>query len=203
VSDAAGSEDPALRTVPAVTGILEREVKLRFDSPAAARDAILAAGGTQVHERRLQSDALLDTPDGRLREAHCALRVRREPARSFLTYKGPPLPSTAKLREELETSLDDGALALSILQRIGFEVSFRYEKYREEFSLDDVLIAIDETPMGTFVEIEGSDTGIAGAAADLGRSTADYVVESYRALFVRHCTERGLPSGDMIFSESR
>ena len=43
-----------------------------------------------------------------------------------------------------------------------------------------------------FVEIEGGDRGIAAAAQALGRSPADYVLESYRGLFVRHCEERGV-----------
>ena len=51
-----------------------------------------------------------------------------------------------KLREELETSIGDGALVLAMLERLGFRVWFRSEKYREEFALADVVIAIDETP---------------------------------------------------------
>ena len=42
---------------------LEREVKLRFDSPDEARAAILAAGATPLLGRRLQEDSLLDTED--------------------------------------------------------------------------------------------------------------------------------------------
>ena len=43
--------------------MIEREVKLRFDSPEQARAAILAAGATPLRCRRLQEDALLDTED--------------------------------------------------------------------------------------------------------------------------------------------
>src|SRR5215207_1153352 len=107
---------------------LEREIKLRFDSATAARDSILAAGGVPVHARRLQADALLDTDDGELRNSRCALRVRVEkPGRCFLTYKGSPLPSMMKLREELETGVDDGPLVLAVFERLGYRVWFRYE----------------------------------------------------------------------------
>ena len=47
-----------------------------------------------------------------------------------------------------------------ILEELGLHVWFRYEKYREEFSADDVVIAVDETPVGMFVEIEGGEDAI-------------------------------------------
>src|SRR6185295_1315656 len=141
--------------------ILEREIKLRFPDAASARAAVLQAGATPVRGRRLQEDCLLDTPDESLRQRRCVLRVRVESGKSYLTFKGPVQPSTMKLREELETLVADGPVLLRILEELGFRTWFRYEKYREEFAADDVIIALDETPAGTFVEIEGGDRGIA------------------------------------------
>jgi adenylate cyclase, class 2 len=89
---------------------------------------------------------------------------------------------------------------LAILERLGLRISFRYEKYREEFALEDVVFAVDETPVGTFVEIEGSDEGIASAAVRLGRGPADYVLDSYRTLFARQCAARGDVARDMTFA---
>ena len=182
-----------------MAGTLEREIKLRFDSAAAARDAVVAAGGVRIHERRLLEDAILDTTDASLGSSSCALRIRVEPGRCFLTYKGPPQPSPVKLREELETEVGDAALAFALFERLGFRIWFRSEKYREEFALGDAVIAIDETPVGAFVEIEGTDEGIARAAAILGRRREDYVAESYRSIFVQHCLARGTSPGDMLF----
>lgn len=180
---------------------LEREIKLRFDSPEAARAAIIEAGATPVRGRRLQEDCLLDTADDLLRLRRSALRVRMESGRSLLTFKGPVQPSAMKLREELETIVGDGTLMLRILEELGLHVWFRYQKYREEFALEDVVVAIDETPVGTFVEIEGGEHGIAVFAEALGRKPADYVVDSYRSLFVRYCEERGLPPTHMLFDD--
>jgi adenylate cyclase class 2 len=123
-----------------------------------------------------------------------------ESGRSLVTFKGPVHPSTMKLREELETPVGDGPLLLRILDELGYHVWFRYEKYREEFSLGNVIVAIDETPVGTFVEIEGCQGGIAAAAESLGRGPADYLLDSYRALFARYCAEHGRAGTDMLFA---
>lgn len=182
-----------------MAGSLEREIKLRFDSADTARAAVLGLDATLVRARRLQSDIVLDTEDGRLSGVRSALRVRLEPDRSYLTFKGPPQPSVMKLREELETLVHDGVLLLAILERLGFRVAFRYEKFREEYEGHGVLFAIDETPVGTYVEIEGSDTGITQAATRLGRDESDYVVASYRTLYVQECQVRGVEPRDMVF----
>ena len=178
---------------------LEREIKLRFDTPENARAAVLAAGASPVRSRRLQEDCLLDTSDELLRRRRCVLRVRMESGRSLLTLKGPVQPSEMKLREELETVVGDGTLLLAILETLGFQVCFRYQKYREEFAIDDTIVAVDETPVGTFVEIEGGDRGIAEMAIALGRGPSDYVLDSYRGLFIEHRRRLGLPISDMLF----
>jgi len=182
-----------------VTATLEREIKLRFSTADAARAAILAAGGTPLRGRRLQEDCLLDTDDEQLRRRRAALRIRMESGKSFVTFKGPVQPSLAKLREELETLVTDGMLLVKIFEQLGFHVWFRYEKYREEFAVDDCIVAIDETPVGTFVEIEGGDRGIAEMAGALGRGPSDYLLDSYRRLYIKDCETRGVPIGDMLF----
>ena len=182
-----------------MAAILEREIKLRFPDADAARDAILAAGATPLRARRLQEDSLLDSSDERLRTRRCVLRVRVESGKSAVTFKGPVQPSLMKLREELETMVADGPLLIHILEELGFHVWFRYEKYREEFVLDDVVVAVDETPVGVFVEIEGGNQGIEEMAVALGRRPEDYLLDSYRRLYLLDCERRGVPPGDMIF----
>jgi len=180
---------------------LEREVKLRFENPDSARAAVLAAGATPIRGRRLQEDCLLDTADEMLRRQRSVLRIRMESGKSLLTFKGPVQPSVMKLREELETIVSDGMLLLQMLEELGFHVWFRYQKYREEFAIDDVIVAVDETPVGTYVEIEGGEHGIMATTEALGRSQSDYLLDSYRSLFVDHCREHGLPATHMLFDD--
>jgi adenylate cyclase class 2 len=187
-------EDAAMTTTP-----LEREIKLRFGSADEARQAILALGATPLLGRRLQEDALLDTPEGRFREKRSVLRIRMENGKSRITFKGPVQPSAMKVREELETVVGDGVMLLRVFEELGLRVWFRYEKYREEFSLEDVILAVDETPVGVYVEIEGSERGIEAAAAGLGRTPADYIVDSYRVLFLQQRETLGLSGANMVF----
>jgi adenylate cyclase class 2 len=184
------------------TTAFEREIKLRFPSAEEAREAVLATGATPLFGRRLQEDALLDTEDEDLRRNRCVLRVRMENGKSRITYKGPAQPSLMHVREELETLVGDGEVLLRVFGELGLHVWFRYEKYREEFSHEDVLVAIDETPVGVFVEIEGSEQGIADMTVALGRTSADYIVDSYRALFLQHREQLGLDGPDMVFDAS-
>ena len=180
---------------------VEREIKLRFASVEEARAAIEAAGATPLLGRRLQEDALLDDEDETLRRRGCALRIRSENGKSRITFKGPIQPSAMKLRDEFETVVGDGALLLRVFEELGYHVWFRYEKYREEYSREDVTVAIDETPVGIFVEIEGSEQGITAMADALGRGSRDYVLDSYRGLFLQLREACNLTGTDMVFPE--
>jgi adenylate cyclase, class 2 len=186
----------------AIGSMLEREVKLRYDSINDAREAVRATGATPLRCRRLQEDALLDDEAESLRQRRCVLRVRVESGKSLLTFKGPVQASPMKLREEMETVVGDGETLLRCLEALGYKVWFRYQKYREEYALNDVVVAIDETPVGVFAEIEGGEQGILDMTRALGRATDDFVLDSYRALFMEHRRAHGLPATDMLFDEA-
>ncbi len=179
---------------------LEREVKLRFASADDARERVRGAGAEAFRGRRLQRDSLFDTADQALGRQGIALRHRSDGDRHFLTVKGPVHPGRMKLRDEHETAVADGAALLAILDAAGFRPWFRYEKYREEFRADGVVIAVDETPVGVFVEIEGAEDRIHAVARALGRTPDDYITDSYRALFLAG-RPAGAPDGDMTFPD--
>lgn len=181
--------------------MLEREVKLRFDTPDQARRTVLAAGATPLRPRRLQQDSLFDTDDESLRHERSVLRIRRDGATSILTFKGPVQPGPMKLREEFETAAADGDMLRQIFDRLGLRAWFRYEKYREEFAAEGVIIAVDETPVGTFVEIEGTSDGIIAMAAAMGKGRGDYILDSYYGLFMRTREALGFRGHDMVFDD--
>jgi adenylate cyclase, class 2 len=179
--------------------LLEREVKLSFRSADEARAAIVGTGASPLRSRRLQEDALFDTADETLRRRGCALRVRTESGRSLVTFKGPVRPASMKVREEHETVIGDGEMLIRIFEALALRVWFRYQKYREEFAATDLTIAIDETPVGTFVEIEGGEEAIVSMTHALGRTPADFILDSYYRLFMKRREQFGLAGDEMVF----
>jgi adenylate cyclase class 2 len=181
--------------------MLEREVKLRFDTPDQARAAVIAAGAAPLRPRRLQQDSLFDTDDESLRRKRCVLRIRQDGSTGILTFKGPVQPGPMKQREELETAAADGDMLRQIFDRLDLRAWFRYEKYREEFTAEGVIIAVDETPVGTFVEIEGTSDGITEMAAAMGKGAGDFILDSYYGLFMKTREALGFKGHDMVFDD--
>ncbi len=165
--------------------MIEQEIKLRFDTHEAARQAVIAAGGRLVRSERPQDDRFLDTTDDRLSDGGCALRIRREPGVTTLTFKGPIEAGPVKSREEIETTVADADIAEALLGKLGFAEWWRVLKHREDYLIGDVCVFIDQTPVGVFVEIEGTLETIAATARALGRAPKDYILDSYRTLYTR------------------
>ena len=183
--------------------MLEQEIKLQFPTLHVARAAVAAAHGCLVVPRRLIDDQLFDTPDGRLGRAGTALRLRRDRDHAVLTVKGPVLPGAVKIREELETSIGDARIAEAMLVALGFQPYFRAQKYREEYTIGSAHLSVDEAPVGVFVEVEGTPEEIGRVTVLLGRTPADYRLESYMGLWRRRCHDTGVTEpADMLFDTS-
>jgi adenylate cyclase class 2 len=179
--------------------VLEREVKIRVDDPDLARTALAAIGAVPRRPRRLQDDTLFDTADSALRARRAVVRLRCEPDRAFVTFKGPVQPGPMKVREEQETEVGDADVLRRVLHELGLQAWFRYQKFREEYEAPGVVIALDETPVGTYMEIEGSEEGILTVTDALGRSPADFILDSYRGLFLAFAQAHHLTARDMLF----
>lgn len=182
-----------------MTKNVEREIKVRFASKNAAHEAVKSVGATPLRSKRLQKDALFDWPDERLRQSQCVLRIRQENEDCTLTFKGPPESASMKVREEIESTAGNSSNLVTILERLGLEVWFRYEKYREEFTFDGVIVAIDETPVGIFIELEGEENVIHEIAGSLGWSQEDYILNSYWDIFLKESNTKGSGTSDMVF----
>ena len=187
-------------------------------------------GGTgRVHEENV----IFDTPQGGLAKHGQLLRIRTETPeglkksktagasqRVMVTFKQPITRLAAgpgsgmggpyKVRDEIELEVTDATNLGRIFEGLGMSGWFRYEKYRTTFQLGSskewargLLVELDETPIGTFVELEGPAEAIDRAATELGFSKRDYVLKSYLVLYMEECRRKGEQPRQMVFPERK
>ena len=179
---------------------VETEIKIRIESVEDFTRLLISHGAKRVSVRSLEDNILFDFPDDSLRRTHCILRIRSVDGHGVLTYKGAPQPDAIfKSREELETGVDSPETAIEILGRIGMKRGFRYQKYRREFMADGVHVAVDETPIGNYAELEGTEDEILNLAKKLGVEKSLFIRDSYHALYLDYCRKRGTTPQAMIF----
>lgn len=172
---------------------LEVEVKLKVRNLRRLHQGLLAMGCEKQVDRSLERNWTWDFPGQPLRQQGKLLRVRQFAGHCLLTFKGPVKRSRHfKVREEREMAVEDAETLCVILEQLGLEVIFRYEKYRTAYSFKShrqqyqVNLAVDETPIGNYLEIEGRQADIIRVAAQLGLGSKEaFITESYLALFVK------------------
>ena len=179
----------------------EIEIKLAAPDVAAARRLLRSAGFRVSRRRVFEANTVFDTPQRSLRQASRLLRVRQTPGADTLTFKGTPLAARHKTREELEVRLSGAAACSAILERLGFAPAFRYEKFRTEFRLPGTsgMATLDETPIGVYLELEGSPRWIDRMARRLGFREQDYITASYGRLYLDWCAARNIEPTHMVF----
>jgi len=179
----------------------ETEIKLAVPNARTARKLLRSAGFTLARRRVFESNVVFDTPRLTLRRASTLLRLRRAGQLSTVTFKGRPVAGRHKTREELELSVTDPSTIGAIFERLGYRPVFRYEKYRTEYRLarGAGIATVDETPIGTYVELEGSPVWIDRLAARMGFGESDYITASYARLYLDWCRTQRIRPGNMVF----
>ena len=179
----------------------EIEVKLPCGDLDAIRERLRGAGAAMDAALHDEVNDLYDDEAGRLAAKGCTLRLRRARNEAILTFKGPArFQGGIKTRQEREVRVSDAAELAAILAGAGFSRGFRYEKRREEWSLSGCAVALDETPIGRFVEIEGSPPAIREVVSRLGLDFSEAIPYSYAKLYaLRRKEDPGLPD-HMVFA---
>ena len=163
----------------------EVEIKFRIENAETLTAELNAAGFRLVTARTHEMNTLYDLPGGKLRRRGALIRLREYGPKWTLTYKDKTGPQSGrhKSRREIETVVENGSAMAQVLEALGYKPSFRYEKYRSEWSDSNGHVVIDETPIGTFGEIEGQPQWIDSTARRLNISVDQYLKESYAELF--------------------
>jgi len=178
----------------------EIEIKLRIADPAAFIARLERLGARLALPRTFEDNQLYDFPDRSLARRGAMLRLRTHERGGLLTYKeGARIEAGAKVRDEVEVALDESAPMTVIIERLGMTPLFRYQKYRTSYAYGDLHITLDETPIGIFAELEGPKARIDAAARRLGFAASEYILGSYRDLYVESLGGREDAAGELLF----
>jgi adenylate cyclase class 2 len=211
----------------------EIEIKLRVPDAAALRSRLKLLRAREITPRTYESNTLFDTPEQYLRRRGKLIRIRveilsanlskkrpSENTPALLTYKGPSHLSRSahkaaknsrtrshfKIKDEAEVRIADAPEMARILQSLGFHPAFRYEKFRTTYTLPGMRglkIELDETPVGTYLELEGPVAAIDRCARLLGYARRDYLNENYGSLYLAECRRLGRKPGHMLFPPTK
>jgi len=185
----------------------EIEIKLAVHDPGAIRRRLAELGFRSISRRRFERNLLYDFPNRRLRKEGSLVRLRFAGRRSLLTFKGRQIrQGRFKERPEIESRVSDGVEIGRVLEALGLRVAFRYEKYRTLYRKPGEgahrEVTFDETPIGTYIELEGPRRWIDRVARALGSRPQDYISASYGRLYLEWCESHGWEPSDMVFERS-
>ena len=203
----------------------EIEIKLRVRDLATLLRALRRIGAASKG-RVFEHNTIYDTPESAFRRAGRLLRLRFEtpvprsaratgthlvrpklrPRGAILTAKAPPhqggrRSGSARYKERLERELalhNPTQFERAIIS-VGLRPRFIYEKFRSTFDLPELHLDLDETPVGTFLELEGSPRAIDRAARALEFTPRDYFRGTYWDVYAADCHRRGRPLRNMVF----
>jgi adenylate cyclase, class 2 len=177
----------------------EIEVKFRGENLKALQRKLREIGFRLETPRTHEINTLYDLPGEILRNRKELLRLRQYGKEWTLTHKSAGKIGRHSSRQELETEVNDGKKMDLILRALGYTPSFRYEKFRAEWTDGKGQVVLDETPIGNFCEIEGSPRWIDATAKRLGVSQDQYIKKNYATLFQDWKQETGSTATDMTF----
>jgi adenylate cyclase, class 2 len=185
-------------------GTIETEIKFRVTDTAQLEAHLSSAGFRLVTPRSFESNVLYDTAERSLRSKRELVRIRNYAGRWLLTHKRVPDSGIGedrhKHRVETETELSDGAALAEVFCSVGLVPVFRYEKWRTEWSDNEGHCVVDETPLGTFAELEGSPEWIDRVAEQLSVAPEERLTVSYGRLFDQWRERTGSTAQDLTFA---
>jgi adenylate cyclase class 2 len=192
----------------------EIELKFPVPDPEALQTRLPQLGFHLVTPRTFEHNTLYDTPSRDLRARKQILRLRQYGSVCTLTHKRlpdqqDPVDTTRyKIRVETETIVAECEAMAEIFKQLGYTPAFIYEKYRTEWSYpvspdSDTMahLVIDETPIGTYAELEGPTAWIDQTLAALRTDPSTCLTDSYGKLFLDWKQRTASPAEHLTFAE--
>jgi adenylate cyclase class 2 len=181
----------------------EIEIKFRIENLRDLNRRLRAAGFRRITPPTHEMNALYDLPGQPLRKRGELLRLRQYGKEWVLTHKSKGVAGRHKRRVELETKVSNGEMMDAILRALGYQPTFRYEKFRAEWTDGRGHVVVDETPIGNFGEIEGPPRWIDQTAKQLGIGPQHYITDTYAGLFFAWKRRTRSSAKEMTFGEVR
>ena len=178
----------------------EVEIKFRVHDVRALTRKLRASGFHLITPRTYEVNTLYDLPGEVLRKRKELLRLRKYGSEWTVTHKSGTKRGHHSSRVELETKVADGKKLEQILRALGYSPSFRYEKFRAEWTDDKGNVVVDQTPIGDFCEIEGPPRWIDRTAKTLEVKKPDYITKNYATLFSDWKKQTRSAATEMTFS---
>ena len=179
----------------------EVEIKFRVSDHQAISEKLRLAGFHLKTARTHEINTLYDRSGHPLRRKGELLRLRKYGSEWLLTHKSKGKSGRHKTRLETQTKVADGDKLDAILQSLAYKPSFRYEKFRTEWTDGSGDVVIDETPIGNFGEIEGPPDWIDRTATALGIAEDQYITANYAELFLNWKKKTRSKAKQMTFRE--
>lgn len=191
----------------------EIELKFPVADPSSLESRLARLGFHLETPRTFEQNTLYDTPTRDLRARREILRIRQYGALCTVTHKrmsseqGPVDQARYKVRIETETIVAEGPALAEIFRNLGYVPVFRYEKYRTEWSQPigtevTAHLVLDETPIGTFAELEGPVAWIDQTLTLLGIDSTVCTSDSYGKLFLDWKQRTGSTAEHLTFAEA-
>ena len=180
---------------------IELETKFLVRDLTKCEKRLQELGARLVQLRQFERNLRYDLPGGSLKKAYKVLRLRQD-QNAVLTYKGPgsKLQGGIRAREEWEVTVSDFEVMRKILESLGYDILFIYEKYRTTYALDKTEVMLDELPFGFFVEIEGGNqSDVLTLAEDLHLNRETAIPDSYQVEFEKVKSSLNLSFRDLTF----
>jgi adenylate cyclase class 2 len=184
-----------------MTDANETEIKFLVHNPDELRQRLIEASFHEITPRTHEMNTLYDTPARDLQKRGELLRIRKYGDSWLLTHKSKGGTSRHKSRVEVETNIADGEKLGTIFRSLGYQPTFRYEKFRAEWTDGKGHVVIDETPIGDIAEIEGAPEWIDHVAESLGVDEKDYITKNYATLFFEWKAKTGSRAREMTWAD--
>ena len=191
---------PKAATILLMPPVHEVEVKLRVADLDALTRKLSAASFKLSTPRTHEMNTLYDFSSKALRNRGEVLRIRKYGEKWTVTHKSKGNAGKHKSRMETETKLEDGEALAHIFAALGLSPSFRYEKFRAEWSDGEGHVVLDETPIGNIAEFEGTPEWIDRTAAQLGVKQSEYITMSYAQMFAAWRDKSGSKASEMTWA---